>query len=175
MADLLDVLKRKNENENQETDDGEKKEYYLISATWVQLALPFIEEFVNENTQIKEEEFFQVSKIFNKCLAIYDTSNTKIKNSNFVYPYKINNHDILEHKDIWYDYDEEYKPSNVLLARGAKENQNFFYLSKKHWTNLSSIFGCVNQIPRFSMADNSNQIDTNLIKVIYFFFWIIFF
>ena len=132
------------------------------------MAIPFIEEFINEDTQIKEDEFFNVSKIFNKCLAIYE--NTKIKNTNFCYPFKINNLDIIESKDFWYDYDKEYLHTNVFLSKNARENQNFFYLSKKNWMLLVSIFGSVNEIPRYTLTDNSNQIDANLIKVNIFHF-----
>jgi hypothetical protein len=193
LADLINILKRKNENELDEieetptgtgnvrvtnagtsstSDEGEninkKKEYFLISAIWVQLAIPFIEEFINENTQIKEEEFFNTSKIFNKCIAVFDNNNnTKIKSANFVYPNKINNVDIIEFKDFWYDFQEEYRDSNVFLSRNAKENQNYFYLNKKNWKLLVSIFGCINEIPRFSYINNINKIDTNLIKVRY--------
>ena len=158
------MLKRNNENELFNTSDGERKEYFLISANWVNLAIPFIEEFVNEDSQIKEDEFFNVSKIFNKCLVIFEKS--KIKNGNFVFPFKINNHDIIEYKDFWYDFDSENKPSNVFLSKSARENQDFFYLAKKDWMLLKSIFGCVNEIPRYSSIENPNKIDTNLIKVI---------
>jgi hypothetical protein len=153
-------------NDNEDENTSNKKQYFLISATWVQLAIPFIEEFINENTQIREEEFFNTSKIFNKCIAIFDSnSNTKIKSSNFVYPNKVNNHDIIEYKDFWYDFEKDYCDSNVFLSRNAKENQNFFYINKKNWKLLVSIFGCINEVPRFSLMDNTNKIDTNLIKV----------
>lgn len=163
LSELLDVLKRVNENDTQETDDGERKEYYVISANWVALAIPFIEEFINEETQIKEDEFFNISKIFNKCLSAFE--NTKIKSSNFVFPYKVNNHDIIQHKDFWYDFSEEHRPSNIFLSKNARENQNYFFVNKKNWEQIEYLFGCVNEIPRYSIPENPNQIDANLIKV----------
>lgn len=148
-----------------ETDDGERKFYYLISANWVTMALPFIEEFINENTRISEDDFFNISKIFNKSIALYDKSKIKYVSSNFNFPNQINNLDIIDQKDFWYDFNEEYKYQNTFLSKHARENQNFFYLSKKNWELVKSIFGSVNEVIRYTKKDNPSQIEINLIKV----------
>lgn len=88
-----------------------------------------------------------------------------IKINSIAFPGNINNHDILEYKDFWYDYDIEHRNTNVFLSKTARENQDFFYVSKEDWELVKSFFGCYNEIPRFSLKDNSNFIDTNLIKV----------
>jgi hypothetical protein len=162
----LNILNLNKDDEDIETNDGEIKEYFLISANWVTLALPFIEEFINENTKISEDDFFNVSKIFNKSIALYDLNKFKnIKPTCFNYPNKINNHDIIDQKDFWFDFHEDYSHTNIYLKKDARENQNFFYLSRKNWELIDSIFGSVNKIKRFSRKDNPSQIDVNLIRV----------
>ena len=133
---------------------------------WVNLALPFLEEYIRKTN--REDELFNLNKIYSNFLTIISEAKKKenIKISSIAYPGNINNHDILQYKDFWYDYDPEYRHTNVFLSRLARENQDFFYVSKEDWELLKGVFGCFNEIPRFSLKDNSNLIDTNLIKVI---------
>lgn len=172
MAELLNILKRKNEYQNggsdfdsdkSDNDLKNKKEFFIISSNWVSFAIPFIEEFTNENTDINEDEFFNLNKIFNKCMALYEKK--KINNSNYAYPFRINNTDIIEYKDYWHDYDKSSRNTNVFLMKNARENENYFFLSKKNWSLLENIFGCVNEIPRYSLKEETDKIENNLLKV----------
>lgn len=133
---------------------------------WVNLALPFLEEFMRKTN--REDELFNLNKIYTNFLTIISEPKKKenIKINSIAYPGNINNYDIIQHKDFWFDYDSEYRHTNVFLSNTARENQDFFYVSKEDWELLKSLFGCYNEIPRFSLKDNSNFIDTNLIKVI---------
>lgn len=132
---------------------------------WVNLALPFIEEFIKKTG--REDELFSINKIYSNFLSFFSDKkkkeNTKI--TTISYPGPINNQDILEYKDFWYDYDAEYNHTNIYLSKTARENQDFFYVSKEDWDLLKNYFTCYNEIPRFTLKDNSNFIDTNLIKV----------
>jgi len=161
----MNILKRSKRDQIEVTPEFRKKEFYLISVMWVNLALPFLEEY-SRNTN-REDELFNLNKIYSNFLTLISDEKKKenTKLNSIAYPGNINNQDILELKDFWYDYDTEYSNSNVFLSKTARENQDFFYISKEDWELIKGIFGCYNEIPRYSLRDNSNFIDTNLIRV----------
>jgi len=132
---------------------------------WVNLALPFLEEYMKKTN--REDELFNLNKIYSNFLTMSGALKKKenIKVTSIAFPGNINNHDIMQHKDFWYDYHPEYTHTNVFLSNTARENQDFFYVSKEDWELLKSLFGCYTEIERFSLKDNTNFIDTNLIKV----------
>jgi len=129
------------------------------------MAIPFLEELIKKTS--REDELFTLNKIYSNFVNFYSNKKKDSTKINLIsYPGQINNHDILEYKDFWYDHDSDYKHTNVYLTKNARENQDFFYLSKEDWELTKSYFGCYNEVPRYSLKDNANFIDTNLIKVI---------
>lgn len=158
---------KRNNGDQLTVNPDRKNEFYLISVSWVNLALPFLEEYMKKS--MREEDLFNLNKIYSNFLYLISSKNRNgkenIKINTITYPGYINNHDILEYKDFWYDYDPEYRQTNVFLSKKARENQDFFYVSKEDWELLKTHFNCYNEIPRFSLKDNTNLIDTHLIRV----------
>ena len=133
----------------------------MISIKWVSIALPFIEDYIS-STVNNEDELFNLNKIFTKYINYLEiNANKTITNA---YPAEINNHNIIEFKDYWYDYNQNYSYTNIFISKHARENQDFFYLSKKNWDLVKSYFGCKNEILRKKNSEN-NLIDAHLVKV----------
>lgn len=168
-ARILKILKNEKSLNIETSPDNRLKKYYLISVKWVKLALPFLEEVSNTSSTIKLDELFSLNKIFSKFLQILEKQNsTKIITPAF--PGSINNHDIVEYKDFWYDYDENHAHTNIYKAENARENQDFFYINNEEWEVIKGIFGCSLEIPRYSLKSTPSMIDANLSKVGIFFF-----
>ena len=89
-------MKRSNGDKVESTPDC-RNEFYLISVMWINLALPFLEEFI-KNTN-KADELFNLNKIYvNFVNGLLEKKKENVKINDIAYPGYINNHEILEYK-----------------------------------------------------------------------------
>ena len=163
---IRNFLKRENffYEETEKEIEINLPEYFLISTKWVSSALPFIEEYIYQNKNLEEDDFFNPEEIIKKYSLMMNKSEKIQEIQSIAYPWEINNDNIIRYKDYWYDYDDNFSHTNIFLSEKSTENQDFFYLTKKNWEIVKNIFGCLNEIKRFNLKE-SNIIDIRLKKV----------
>ena len=140
----------KNDSENIITSniDNDFEDIYLISCTWCNKALAFIEECTNKYSMRSISDLFDVNKFITK-FSIFENESRKINNTFGIYPGPINNFGLLKGKDNWVDssYNDE-NHSSLYLSNNIKENQDFYILTQDQWNLVNNIFGNLYEIKR---------------------------
>ena len=131
----------------------------MISTLWLTFFLSFLKEELNEKS-------FDLNKV---CLLNFcDDKNEKFNNKKYLgkFPGPINNYNLLDFKNFWFDPDMDYHHTNFFLKHNAKENTNFHAVSFDTFDKLQSFFGCNYPIQRNSVVIEENvSIDIYLKRV----------
>ena len=153
ISEILDkILKGKEDNKNDinnlidnNLNEKDDSNLYIISKNWVSKAKKFIDDFNNSLKNGKENNFFDNS--FNEDYVLYsyfnEINNSKNASDSF-YPGPINNYYLIKNKDSWED--PISSEENLFIEKNFKLNKDYYFINEKNWNILKEIFDCTNEI-----------------------------
>lgn len=129
--------------------ENEFDDIFLISCTWCNKALAFIEECTNKYSMRSIGDLFEINKFITK-FSIFENESRKINNTFGIYPGPINNFGLLKGKNHWIDINNSENGNyfNLYVSNTIKENQDFYILTKDQWNLVNDIFGNIYEIRR---------------------------
>ena len=114
---------------------------YVISMQWVNKAIGFIDEVLNLNDIYKKNE---LNKFF-ELYQVYSSFFHK-KKKLICYPGPINNYNIIDHKDIWRDLENE--DENYIIRKELLLGKDYCLVKEQDWNQLKELFGATNEIKK---------------------------
>ena len=112
-----------------------------------------------------KEKLFDLNKV---CLINFWDEKTDGYNSRLQgnFPGPINNYNILDFKNFWFDPDIQFQHTNYFLKNNAKEDTDFHVVSLDVFDKLQSFFGCNYSLQRNTCIVNNHVIvDVSLKRV----------
>ena len=147
-------------NKISDTDDEELKNgesVYLISNDWIRNFFSFINLLHNIKDDVDQyKEFLKIGFSLNGYLGNFVGNNEEINKFSYIGP--VNNFFITKEEDYWEDNDQEESYKNIYL----NEDEFYYKVQKENWEKMKNIFGCINEIKRFSQ---NNEIEIHLLKI----------
>ena len=130
------------------------KPNYLINSIWIFRTKAFLDAFIkakNEDTLNEVLNFsFNLDGVYKSYFMKED--NESLKNHNgIVFPGPINNYEIIEKNDIWFD--PENPEENVIIKGDLVLNKDYFFINEDDWNILKNVFGATNEIKRVNNND----------------------
>lgn len=143
------ITKSESEINLKKITENEWENIYLISCTWCNKALAFIEEFTNKYSMRCTSDLFDINKFITK-FSIFENESRKINNTFGIYPGPINNFCLLKGKDHWFDDNNDNENyTNLYISTSIKENQDFYLLKQDQWNLVNDVFGNMYEIKRY--------------------------
>ena len=129
----------------------------LINKKWVEKAKKFLLQYQSNTNNNKIFQFFNIKEIIKNYFNDLNEENFNI------FPGPINNYNLLDFKDSWYDPDENFIHDNYYLKEDIKINIDFYTIKKKYYDLIVYSFGHTNLITK-----KNNDIYLKQIKCIVF-------
>ena len=135
---------------------NEKKEEYndshifYINKKWVFKSKLFIDTFIEARKEKLQKlllfDSFNENKVYEAYVQNEDNNITLKNYYGIVFPGPINNYQILDIRDYWYD--PINLEENIILKKGLILNEDYFLLDENEWNLLKDIFGATDEIKR---------------------------
>ncbi len=115
----------------------------LINKKWVEKAHKFLLSFQsNNNNNNNINNFFNLNEIIKNYHSDLN------ENNHYIFPGPINNFNLLDFKDSWYDPAEDFIHDNYYLKKDIKLNEDFYTIKKKYYDLIVHSFGQTNLITK---------------------------
>ena len=139
---------------------------YLIDKLWIYKLKAFIEPYIESRKEKVVNLLCEGAFIRKRVLEFI-----QMKNDNFnplenftgvVFPGPINNFNLIDKKNFWYDPVNEEE--NDIIKNNLKINEHYFLLNQDDWYLLKSIFKDTNELKRKKFDDDIFKFNTYIIE-----------